>query len=223
MNFGLAFSYVFEDTDWLKKVGIAALVMLIPIIGPIILAGWGLEITRRVIMDDPQPLPGWEDFGGYVSKGFQAFVVNLAYMLPFILLIVCGQAFAVLPTAMMDQNNAEVMGGIASLLLLCVTCISILFALAASVIIPAALGNLAATGELGAAFHFNEVIGLVRAAIGPYVLSILLVGLAAMVLAPIGSLLCGIGALVASAYLASLSAHLYGQAYKVARGSAPAL
>lgn len=217
MNFGLAFSYVFQDTDWIKKLGIAAAVMLIPIVGPIILAGWSLEITRRVITDDPEPLPGWENFSGYISKGFQAFVVQLAYMLPFILLIICGQALAAVPTLMMDGSNADVMMGVSGFLVFCFSCISILFALAASLVIPAALGNLAATGEMGAAFRFNEVFGLVRAGIGPYALSILLIGVAAMVLSPVGSLLCGIGVLITSAYLASLSGHLYGQAYKIAR------
>ena len=217
MNFGLAFSYVFQDTDWIKKVGIAAAVMLIPVVGPIILGAWALEITRRVIADEQDVLPGWEDFGSYISKGFQAFVVQLAYMLPFILLIICGQLLAAVPTMMADGSNADTMVGISGFLVFCFSCISILLALAASLVIPAALGNLAATGEMGAGFRFNEVFGLVRAGIGPYALSILLVGLAAMVLSPVGSLLCGIGVLITSAYLASLSGHLYGQAYKIAR------
>lgn len=220
MNFGLAFSYAFQDTDWMKKVGIAAAVMLIPVIGPIILGGWGLEITRRVINDDPTPLPGWEDFGSYVSKGFQSFVVSLAYLLPFILLIACGQVFTILPAVLMGESNPDAAGGLMVAIMSCVYCFAFLFALAGSIFIPAALGNLAATGELGAAFRFGEVVGLLRAAVGPYILSVLLVALAASLLSPIGSALCGIGVLLTSAYLASVSGHLYGQAYKIARATA---
>ena len=49
MEFSRAFSYVFEDSDWFKKIALAALVSLIPIIGQIFLIGWALEITSRVI------------------------------------------------------------------------------------------------------------------------------------------------------------------------------
>ena len=220
MNFGLAFSYIFEDTDWIKKVGIAAAVMLIPLVGPIILGGWGLEITRRIINDDPTPLPGWEDFSGYISKGFQVFVVGLAYFLPLILVVVCGQTAAIVPAAMVGENNPDVAGGLITVIMLCISCFAIIFGLAAAVLMPAAIGNLAATGELGAAFRFNEIFGLVRAAIGPYILSVLLVGLAASLLSPVGALLCGIGTLITSAYISAVSSHLYGQAYKIARATA---
>jgi uncharacterized membrane protein len=40
MDFGRAFSFVFEDPDWLKKVAIAGLVMLIPVIGQLVVLGW---------------------------------------------------------------------------------------------------------------------------------------------------------------------------------------
>lgn len=217
MNFGLAFSYMFEDTDWLKKVGIAAAVMLIPVIGPIILGGWGLEITRRVIFNDPQPLPGWDNFGSYVSKGFQAFVVGLAYMLPFILFIICGQVLMIVPAMAID--DPDIAGGLTMAVMSCSYCLAILLGLAGGLLLPAAIGNLAATGELGAAFRFNEVFGLLRAAIGPYILSVLLVGLVATLLSPVGSVLCGIGVLITTAYISAVSSHLYGQAYKIARAT----
>jgi hypothetical protein len=217
MNFGRAFSYMFEDTDWLKKVGIAAAVMLIPVIGPIILGGWGLEITRRVIFNDPQPLPGWDDFGSYVSKGFQAFVVMLAYLLPFILFLICGQALMVVPAMAID--DPDIAGGLALAVMSCSYCLAILLGLVGGLLLPAAIGNLAATGELGAAFRFNEVFGLLRAAIGPYILSVLLVGLVATLLSPVGSVLCGIGVLITTAYISAVSSHLYGQAYKIAHAT----
>ncbi len=35
MDFGLAFSYVFKDPDWFKKVAIPAVCSLIPVVGPL--------------------------------------------------------------------------------------------------------------------------------------------------------------------------------------------
>ena len=75
MDFGKAFSYVFDDEDWIKKIGIGALLSLIPIVGWFVILGWGVEITKRVINKNPEILPDWSDFGGYLTRGFLAFVV----------------------------------------------------------------------------------------------------------------------------------------------------
>jgi hypothetical protein len=218
MNFGRAFTYVTEDPDWLKKVGIAAVVMLIPVIGSIVLMGWGLEITRRVINNEAQPLPDWSDFGGLLSKGFKAFVAALAYIFPILVIYICGLTLTIgVEAAGGNSSNSSTMSGIATAAMLCMYCFIILFALVAGLLIPPAFGNIAATDQLGAAFRFNEVFGLLRAAIGPYLLSILAVGVTAMILSPIGSAICGIGLLVTTAYLTTVSSHLYGQAYLTAK------
>lgn len=222
MEFGRAFTYAFEDSEWIKKIGIAALVILIPIVGGIILMGWMLEITRRVIINDPQPLPDWSDFGGFLSKGFKAFVVTLAYTLPVILIVICGQTVTLASAAALSDSNPDAANTVALVAGLCMGCFALIFGILAGLLIPPALGNLAATDELGAAFRFGEVFGLLRAAIGPYLMSIVAVFLAALVLSPIGGLICGIGALATSAYLQVVSGHLYGQAYKVAKANTAA-
>jgi hypothetical protein len=222
MEFGRAFSFAFDDPDWLKKVGIAALVFLIPVIGPMVLMGWGLEITRRVINNHPEPLPNWDDFSIFVSKGFQAFVVTLAYTLPIILVVICnyGLSFGMIAaTVSSDSSNSGIIGNVATIASLCLSCFVILFAIAAGFMIPAAMGNLASTGELGAAFRFNEVFGLVRAAPGAYLLEMLGVGLASIILSPLGMLTCGIGVLITTSYITALQSHLTGQAYNVARAT----
>lgn len=217
MEFGRAFSFVFEDPDWLKKVGIAALVFLIPIIGQIVLMGWGLEITRRVINHDPTTLPDWSNFSDFLLKGFHAFVVSLVYTLPGILVIICGQLLLLGVASSVSDSNSNTVGVIVTAATVCMICFVSLFFIAAGFVIPAATGNLAATGELSAAFRFNEVLGLVRAAPGPYVMVILGVLLASIILAPVGALVCGIGVLITTAYTTALSGHLTGQAYNAAK------
>jgi hypothetical protein len=220
MEYGRAFSFAFEDADWLKKIGIAALVMLIPLIGPIVLMGWGLEITRRVINLDPSPLPGWDDFGSYVSKGFQAFVVSLVYTLPVLLIVGCGQvAIFGSAAALGNSIDSDMAGGLVAAVSVCTGCLAVILGIAASLLIPAAIGKLADTGQLGAAFRFGEVFATFRAAPGPYILSMLIISVMAMVLSPVGALVCGIGALVTSALISAFSGHLYGQAYNVAKAA----
>ena len=80
MNFGQAFTYVFEDPDWAKKLLIPALVSLIPIIGQLVVLGWMLEVTRRVIQQNPRPLPEL-DFGRQLGEGFKGFIIGLVYAL----------------------------------------------------------------------------------------------------------------------------------------------
>lgn len=223
MEFGRAFSYITEDADWLKKVGIAALVSLIPLIGQIMLLGWGMEITRRVINKDPEPLPTWDDFSAHLTRGFQAFVISFAYMLPVILVSSCSNLL--LP--LLDQGDiSEALLTALGLVAACLGCFSAIYGLAAGVVLPAALGNFAATGELGAGFRFAEVFGLVRAAIGPYLL-VLVGGLLSSFIASLGLILCIVGVYFTMAFAMAINAHLYGQAYSAAKAAqataAPAL
>ena len=56
---------------------------------------------------------------------------------------------------------------------------------------------------------------LIRAAPGAYLI-VLLGGMAAGFIAPLGSIACGVGALLTSAYALLINAHLLGQAYRSA-------
>jgi 4-hydroxybenzoate polyprenyltransferase len=40
MDFGLAFSYPFQDQDWFKKIAIAAVIALFPVVGWFAVFGW---------------------------------------------------------------------------------------------------------------------------------------------------------------------------------------
>ena len=87
MNFGRPFSFAFEDPDWLKKIALAALVTLIPVVGQFFIMGWGLEITRRVIKGEPTLLPDL-DFGKNLGTGFKAWVISLVYSIPFMVMAI---------------------------------------------------------------------------------------------------------------------------------------
>ena len=174
MNFGRAFSYVTEDPEWLQKVGIAALVMIIPILGPMVVIGWALELTRRVIHNEPDKLPDWSNFGDYLSKGFQGFVIGFVYALPIILVSFCSQGVSLLPTLIKNNQAVESMATVITVVSLCFSCVMIVYELLLAFVLPAALGNFAATGQIGAGFRFGEVFGLLRAAPGAYFMTFLL-------------------------------------------------
>lgn len=222
MDFGRAFSYPFQDADWLKKLGIAALVIAIPLIGPIVAAGWGLEIMRRVILDDPTPLPDWSNFGALAVNGLKGVVVQLVYGLPLVLVTGCWQVLNFGLIVALGDSNAEMVGTGLNLVSLVMVCLVFVLGILTGLLTPPALGNMMANeGQLGAAFRFNEVFGLLRAAVGPYLISLILASLTVSILAPLGLLVCGVGILVVGAYYQALSNHLFGQAYRQARASMP--
>jgi MFS family permease len=220
MDFGKAFTYVFEDKDWLKKIGIAGVIALISIVlsaiiigiaGFFLLGGWLIELTRRVIQHDPEPLPDWNDFGGYFMKGLQVFVISLVYSLPVILISGCGNLLPV----MMQNSNSNSLATVVSIVTSCTACFSIIYGLFLGIVLPAALGQFAATGQMSSAFRFGEVFGLVRAAPGAYVM-VLLGGIIASVITSLGVIACGIGIAFTMAYGMAIDGHLYGQAYNEA-------
>ena len=169
MEFGLAFSYVFEDTDWFKKIALAALVSLIPLIGQIFLVGWALEITRRVIRNDSNPLPDL-DFGENLGKGFKAFVVGLVYALPIFVLMIPNFIAPVMVNVLGDDAGNV----IAVIFSICSSILVFIYALLMAFLLPAAYGRVADTGNLGDGLKIGEVFKLVKKAPTAYL--IVLVG-----------------------------------------------
>lgn len=213
MDFGMAFGFVFQDKDWLRKVLIAALVSLIPIIGQLVVLGWGLSVTRRVMARDPQPLPDL-DFGNDLARGFQAFVIGIVYGLPIILISVMFGLFG----SLLGVDSGRVSDAVRvlyTLLSVCFGLFSLVYAIFMALALPAAYANFLAKGSLGAGLAFGEVFRLVRAAPGAYLLVLLgqfIVGL----IAPLGSILCFIGVFLTYVYGMAVMGHLYGQAYNQA-------
>lgn len=221
MNFGRAFSYITEDPEWLKKVGIAALVMLIPIIGQMVVMGWALELTRRVINHEREILPDWNNFSDHLSKGFPGFVIYFVYILPVSLLSGCMQSFTPMIAAAGDNSSGDTAAAIVSILSIasiCVGCLVFVGSIVITFILPAALANYAATGQIGAGFRFGEIFGLVRAAPGPYFM-VFLGSIIASILASLGLIACIIGVLFTSAYAVAVNAHWWGQAYNAAKAA----
>jgi len=209
MNFGQAFTYVFEDPDWAKKVLIPALIGLIPLIGQLFLIGWMLDITRRVIEQNPRPLPEL-DFGRQLGEGFKGFVIGLVYAIPIIILDIPIIIVSVLMSnENMDPNTA---GPLVTVVSLCCGGLILLYSILMAFLLPAALGKFAASGNLSAGLRFQEVFGLLRAAPGAYLMVFLGVIVAGFI-AGLGSIACGIGVLATIAYAQAIMGHLYGQAY----------
>jgi Protein of unknown function (DUF4013) len=217
MEYGKAFTYPQQDPDWIKKVIIAGVLYMVPVVGQLLVAGYALEITRRVIENNPQVLPDWTDWGNLFKKGLYSLVVGLVYALPLLIIGIClGSAVGgliAMTASSSDSNTANTLGTVIPIVYSCMMCLVLLYALFMGTVIPAAMGRVAATDQLGAAFKFGEVIGLARSKLGTYFIVMLISALSISVLSSLGSIACGIGAFVGIAYALLVGAHLHGQAY----------
>lgn len=209
MDFGLAFSYPFQDQDWAKKILIPALISIIPIIGQIFLLGWALDITRRVIRHDPTPLPEL-DFGKQFIDGLKAVVVGFVYTIPLYVLMAPSQVMsAMIQNGNMDSNMTSTMYALISV---CCSGLSVLYSLVLGFVLPAAYANIVVHESLGAGFRFSEIWGLVRAAPGAYLI-VLVASFVTGIISALGLIACLIGVFFTYAYAMSVNGHLYGQAY----------
>jgi len=211
MDFGKAFSFVFEDKDWVQKIAIGGIIMLIPIVNFAVL-GWLLEIGRRVAGGEAEVLPGWDDFGTYFVRGLKGVVVALVYALPLIVLEACSATLS-----LMGQNSDSVSTA-ATLVNLLLSCVVFIYSIFMGFVMPAALMRFTmAADSIGAGLAFGKVIGMVKDNLGAY-LVVFLGALVAGVVAPLGLIACVVGIIITYPYAAAVQGHLYGQAYAEATG-----
>ena len=205
MDIGLAFSFPFQDKDWITKLILASVILLIPVLGIIVVLGWTLAITRNVIKGEAEPLADWSDFAGFLTLGFKGFLVSLVYALPIIVISIPFGIFA----GFVDDQSAEALIALVSI---CFSCFSILYGVALAFIYPAAMGELAANDDLGAALNPSRIFSLIRKAPNVYILTFLAT-IGAGFLSGLGVLLCFVGILFTSSYAYAVYGHLFGQAY----------
>ena len=220
MDVGKSFGYVFDDDQWITKILIAAGILalgllfswmlLIPLIlAGLLLGGYGIEITRRVINGTAPVLPEWDDWGELIVDGVKAWVIGVIYALPIIILSLCLS-----PAIGIAAEDAE---EVSSLLSSVMGCLNFLWGIVMGLLLPAAIAMFVAEGEVSAAFRFGDVITLVKDNFGTYLI-VLVIGWVASFISGLGLLACGVGFLVTAPYAGWVTAHLRGQAYLAAIG-----
>jgi hypothetical protein len=212
MDIGKAFSFVFDDENWIGKVLIGGVLSLIPLVGQILLYGYGLEVMQNVMRGQATPLPEWHDWGGKLGKGIMYFVISLVYALPIIILGVCfGLAMGAIG-ATGSEDAANIIGSIGGT---CFGGLALLYGIVIALALPSALGRYLETDDLSAAFRFGEVFALVRDNIGAWIIA-LLVSWVAGLIAGFGLILCVVGVLFTAFWANLVMMYLWGDAYRQA-------
>ncbi len=214
MDIGKAFTFVFEDEDWIVNILIGAAILavslvfsflLIPLIlGMALLAGYMVAVMRRVLNGQVDGLPRWENWGELLVDGLKVWVIGLVYALPLII-----ASFCLLVPAMALGDDA---GAVMSILIMLASCIIILYSIVVTIVIPAAFAFWVASDDLGAAFRFGDILAFVRENLSTYLVTLIMTWVASLI-GGLGSVVCGVGMLVTLPYAYAVTGHLYGQAY----------
>lgn len=210
MEIGKAFTFVTEDENWIKKLALGAVFLLVPFLFLLVI-GYQILIVRNVIDGKEHPLPEWEEFGQLFIDGVIMLVTIFVYSLPMTLLIICSSAVG---AATSDASGMSG-GAVAGVALL--SCLAVLLGIALAFVTPALYIQYARTGEFGSMFQFGEVIGIAREYLVDILITIVVIMVANMVVSVVSTIaiitICGwiIVGLAGSAWVLFATGHLYGQ------------
>ncbi len=91
MTVSRAFTYIFDDRDWVNKIVVGTIFtlltfvftpFLIGLVGLSLLFGYQAGIIRNIRARAENPLPAWGDLGGMISDGIGVLLAFVVYMLP---------------------------------------------------------------------------------------------------------------------------------------------
>jgi hypothetical protein len=224
VNYGESFTFMFDDPDWIKKIGIGAGLTFFAMLGSLLvigvvlffpLFGYMINIIQNVSRGDAQPLPEWDNWGDVFAKGGMLVVISLVYNIPTFLVLCAG---AIAGGGLMALSGGDETGAsIAILLLVCTSCLTILISLAANLLLPGAIIRYARYENLSQAFKVGEVFRFLSENVGTYIIVILLLSVAGFIANTVGALTFGIGMLVALPWSYMVTGHLFGQLARLDR------
>jgi hypothetical protein len=197
-----AFSWPFRDPDWLAKIVIIALILLIPIVGSINGLGWMLASLDRLRAGEERLAPANLS---YLGRGFRLFAVQLIYGLGIVAVALLIFVPAFVLAANEDQTSAN--GALLALAIF-------LNLLGFSVITVLSLGLTFAfpsivlateRGGIGGGLKVGEVIRRSRMNLTHTLIAGLML-IAASFVGSLGAVACGVGALVTTAYALAMQA-----------------
>ena len=207
INFGKAFTYIFDDERWFDKLLVPVLVSLIPVIGTLAFSGYIIRTIRNVIHNEINPLPEYK-FGEDLGRGFRFFLIGLVYSIPILLV------FGIMMIPMLALNNNDSAGFIGVTVMVLGGMSLFVYGLLVSIIQPMAMANFAMKDTFASGFELERFFKLLRNNFKAWLLVLAGILIAGFI-APLGTIAFGIGVVVTTAYSQLMVAHLTGQAYAV--------
>ncbi|MBN2044413.1 MAG: DUF4013 domain-containing protein [Anaerolineales bacterium] len=216
MELERAFTYIWKDPDWLKKLAIGG-ALAITGIGGIALMGWLAEMSRRVAHQEEESLPEWDQIGDFLLNGLKFIGVILVWTSPVIILSII---FSLIPAWMMFAIPEDGQGAAIAMISILVTCFwgfFMIYILAVNLIIPPLWVPVAEGVPFRELVNPQNSWSLFKANAGGFIVALLIGSLAGSLMSMAGVVLCVIGVFVTMVAAQLVLAHLIGQATAQAR------
>ncbi len=168
-NFKHLLTYPFADEKSGKKILIGSLLlfgaMIIPVIPLLVVLGYIMRISKRIIDGDGQlSLPEWDNWGEYLKDGFKWFATAFIYALPLIIIFSVGYfvyfASFIGIGGLDNSYNPSIWSVILPFLAIGILFITMFIGIFLSmfelIVLPVGLMHVVHTGEFSAAFRFKE-------------------------------------------------------------------
>jgi uncharacterized protein DUF4013 len=159
-----SFTYPFEDKEWASKLGLGALISIVPILN-FAWSGYLVGILRNVRNRAAEPLPTWDDLDKKFSDGLILFAAGLVYALPILIPLLLPLGVVVFSGLSSGIKNMQDIGRTLTeaggALFFCLSCVLILYGILLSIIYPAILVMFAREGTFASCFKLNEAFGMI--------------------------------------------------------------
>jgi len=223
-----SFTFPFEAKEWTSKLGLGAVITVIPILN-FAWSGYMVGIIRNVMDHVTEPLPAGDDLGKKVNDGLILFGAGLVYALPMLIALCLPMgimAFSGVLSGNTDmQDMARTIGEAGGVLFYCLLCVFVIYGIGLSIIYPAILVMFSREGTFASCFKLRAAFELISrnaaaffTAWGLSMLAGLGVGLVIGFLGALVGWIPCIGWIISLAlslgsgvYITAIYAHLFGQ------------
>jgi hypothetical protein len=165
MNVEKSFSYPFEDKDWLNKLGLGALISMVPILN-FAWSGYLVDIIRNVMNNDTEPLPTWDDLGKKFNEGLILFGAGLIYTAPILIALCLPLGISASSDLFSGNSNIQDIGRMLAetggVVFFCLLCVFLLYGLVLSIIYPAILVLFAREGTFASCFKLRDAFDMIN-------------------------------------------------------------
>lgn len=209
ISFEKSFGYVFKDQDWVVKLLIGTVfVLLTPfMIGIPFMSGYAIRIMRYRL-EGKEGLPAWTNLGGMFVDGIKMVFVGFVYALP-ILLMAVGLAIIMFIVGEIDSDAGALVG----LLAFPFQGLSMLYSLAIVLVHPHIYHVIATNAPLRQAFQLKGYFKVLKTEWSAVLVALLFIWLAGIV-AWFGIFIFLIGLFIGLAYVNMVTGDVYGRLLK---------
>jgi hypothetical protein len=219
MDVARSLTFVFEDPEWVTKVLIGGMLILLTLLLMPILVGFALafilngymvDVIRNTMSGMEHPMPRWEEWGKWFNTGIKLFVIELVWAIPailFSLLTLVGEALA--------GDSGSGLALLGTLFTVGSSLLQFVWSVVLLLILPAVLVRFAETERIAAGFDFGYIADFVQKNLVNIIIAAVVMIVAGILATIVGFILCVVGLLFTLFWVEMVEAHLYGQMGKI--------